>query len=241
MNSYSAKHHTIESTDGVQLRAILWKHMQSNNDLRSGPQGGSPCIVFVHQWSKMGGNAALMHGMAQRISAMGYNAVTFDMRGVRQSSGRSTLGGYAEIDDVVSVSRWASEHLGQKVVLVASSAGASTGGSALDRDDCIVGAVLIGYTFGFWASMIFGRHFKHILSSSKHKLFIIGTRDEFTGMGTYNKYYDRCREPKSKIVIEGGGHFEIEQPRYDQFMVEAVVNFINNENLHFRSDHMFDT
>ena len=42
----------------------------------------------------------------------------------------------------------------------------------------------MGYVFGWAASILFGGHYKAVLTSKKPKFFIQGDRDEFTGVGT---------------------------------------------------------
>mmetsp|Transcript_16336 Transcript_16336/g.21598 ORF Transcript_16336/g.21598 Transcript_16336/m.21598 type:complete len:236 (+) Transcript_16336:219-926(+) len=218
------EHFMVTSTGDVQLSTLLWQPRLSGQEKEADK---TPAVVFVHPWGKMGGCAELMHGMAYLLSSSGISCVTFDLRGVRSSTGNATYGCYEEIDDVVRISEWVSEKLSKKVVIVASSAGASTGGSALDRLDCISGAILIGYTFGFWASVLFGRHFKNVLESEKPKRFIMGTKDEFTGVKTFQKYYARCKSPKSQALVQGVGHFELEGPNFDQYMIDTIIQFIN--------------
>ena len=49
------------------------------------------------QWSILGGQASLMHGIARELTDCGLTAVTFDMRGVGGSSGSRTVRGAAEV------------------------------------------------------------------------------------------------------------------------------------------------
>ena len=55
------------------------------------------------QWSILGGQASLMHGIARELTDCGLTAVTFDMRGVGGSSGSRTVRGAAEVEDVRAV------------------------------------------------------------------------------------------------------------------------------------------
>ncbi|OEH76853.1 hypothetical protein cyc_00258 [Cyclospora cayetanensis] len=91
--------------------------------------GGNPMVVFVHQYSIMGGRGAC----------------------------RKTLAGHKETQDVVAVCSWCVKELkASSIVIVGSSAGAPIGGSAIDCLHEIKGFVGIGYVFGFFASIIFG-------------------------------------------------------------------------------------
>jgi hypothetical protein len=172
------------------------------------------CALVVHQYSVMGGSQDLMRGIARAFTTQhGVCAVTFNLRGVGGSSGRCTLTGHGEADDVADVGAWLQSAGFDRILLVCSSAGAPIGGSALDRvpaftacvgarraagDACAAPAgaaapqltrmrvlrllryVALGYVFGFWASILFGGHYRAVLDSTKPKLFVQGSNDEFT-------------------------------------------------------------
>eukprot|EP00921_Rhytidocystis_pertsovi_P002475 GHVQ01004259.1.p1 GENE.GHVQ01004259.1~~GHVQ01004259.1.p1 ORF type:complete len:281 (-),score=43.52 GHVQ01004259.1:415-1257(-) len=187
-------------------------------------------IVLVHQMSKLGGCGQLMDGMARRLSNLGYPSITFDMRGVNESAGSCTLCGHSEVQDVVAVCRWAVQNLKAKnILLVGSSAGAPIAGSAVDKVEEVKGFVGIGYVFGFAASLLFGGHYNNILQSKKPKLFISGDADGFTSVRQLNNYLLRASEPKSKFIVKGVGHFELEGPVYDKIVTERIDKFIQDQ------------
>lgn len=66
--------------------------------------------------------------------------------------------------------------------------------------------------------------------STKPKLFVIGSRDEFTSMG---QYMSRIKQLQGEInltkVIDGKNHFEIEQPTYDEDIATWVHEFISTQ------------
>lgn len=81
-------------------------------------------MVLVHQYSVLGGCQELLGGMACRLSAKGFTTITFDMRGVGESTGKPSLTGTSEVQDVVAVCQWAAQHCSAlSIVLVGSSAG----------------------------------------------------------------------------------------------------------------------
>ncbi|CDJ38932.1 hypothetical protein, conserved [Eimeria tenella] len=190
--------------------------------------GANPVVVFVHQYSIMGGSSSLMSGMASLVTQRGFPAVTFDLRGVNNSSGWKTLTGHKETQDVVDVCSWCVKNLqAQSIVIVGSSAGAPIGGSAVDQLQEIRGYVGIGYVFGSLASLLFGGHYKKIIQSQKPKLFIHGDGDGFTSTSTFMNYFKSAEEPKEMRVIPNVGHFEMEGPAYDSYMATQIVDFIN--------------
>ncbi|CDJ55971.1 hypothetical protein, conserved [Eimeria maxima] len=190
--------------------------------------GHNPMVVFVHQYSIMGGSSSLMFGMATLLAQRGIPAVTFDMRGVNRSTGWKTLTGHRETEDVVVVCSWCVRNFEAKnIVIVGSSAGAPIGGSAVEQLPEIRGYVGIGYVFGFAASLLFRGHYKKILQSSKPKLFIHGDEDGFTSTATFTSYFNSAEDPKEKRIIPKVGHFEMEGPAYDAFMAAEIVKFID--------------
>ncbi|KAK6164239.1 hypothetical protein DH2020_001103 [Rehmannia glutinosa] len=62
-------------------------------------------------------------GVASGLANRGYKSVTFDMRGVGSSTGKASLTGFNEIEDVIAVCKWASLNLSaHRILLVGSSA-----------------------------------------------------------------------------------------------------------------------
>lgn len=154
--------------------------------------------LIVHQYSVMGGSQELMRGIARELAfRQGCVAVTFDLRGVGASSGRCTLTGHAEAEDVAEMGAWLQAAGFSRILLLCTSAGAPIGGSALDRVPAFTGCVplcsrvprseraahparfalsrryvALGYVFGWWASILFSGHYRAVLDSAKPKLFI---------------------------------------------------------------------
>ena len=73
----------------------------------------------------------------------------------------------------------------------------------------IQGYVSIGYPFAYlWALTFFNSAtFLKKAKSTKPKLFIIGTRDNFTGLETFQRTYADFPEPKDLQVVRGADHF----------------------------------
>jgi uncharacterized protein len=117
MGSTAVESTTVESTDGVKLHTRLFK--------ASEPAPENLTVVLVHPYSVLGGFQGLLRGIATGLADKGYHAITFDMRGAGRSSGRASLTGFAEVNDVISVCKWVTETLRPAgIVLVGSSAGA---------------------------------------------------------------------------------------------------------------------
>ncbi|XP_051148479.1 uncharacterized protein LOC127263480 [Andrographis paniculata] len=207
----------IETASGVSLDARVYRG-----------KGSEVAVVLVHPYSVLGGFQGLMKGIAMGLAARGFTSLTFNMRGVGNSTGRSSLTGSSEVEDVVAVCQWASRHLPtSRILLVGSSAGAAIAGSAVDEVEEVVGYVGIGYPFGWTASILLGRHQKGILQSRKPKLFVMGTRDGFTSVSQlHNKLLDTWNSQTH--LVDGVSHFQMEGPAFDAQMVDLISQFIHN-------------
>lgn len=219
MSTSTVEYATVETSDGVKLNTRIFKPRDEIKD--------DLVIVLVHPYSVLGGCQALLKGIAAGLANNGFRAVTFDMRGVGRSTGRASLTGFAEVKDVVSVCKWASENIStSRILLVGSSAGAPIAGSAADQIEQVVGYVSLGYPFGMAASILFGRHHKAILQSQKPKLFIMGTRDGFTSVKQLKNKLSSAAGRNDMHLIEGVSHFQMEGPAYDAEMVKLILAFI---------------
>lgn len=211
---------TVDDGQGISLSLRLYRpppSLPSKQDLT---------IVLVHQYSVLGGCQALLKGLAGNLASRGYLCVTFDMRGVKRSTGKASWTGISEVQDVVAVCRWAVENLAtNKILLVGSSAGAPIAGSAVDQAEGVVGYVALGYPFGRLASILFGRHNKLILESSKPKLFVMGTSDGFTSVKQLENKVKSAAGRVETHLVPGAGHFQMEGPDYDAEMADLIANF----------------
>lgn len=117
--SLSMESTTVETSDGVKLHVRLFNPQSDVDDPKP-----NTVIVLVHPFTLLGGSQGLLRGIAMGLAERGFKAVTFDTRGAGRSSGRASLTGFSEIQDVVAVCKWVKENLNPDgIVLVGSSAG----------------------------------------------------------------------------------------------------------------------
>ncbi|MBA0564842.1 hypothetical protein Golob_009750, partial [Gossypium lobatum] len=115
MSNYTVERIKVATPDKVELMTKVFKPNEEIKD--------NLVVVLVHPYSILGGRQALLKGIASGLAQNGYRAVTFDMRGVGESTGRASLTGFAEVKDVIAVCNWVSEHLdSHRILLVGSSA-----------------------------------------------------------------------------------------------------------------------
>jgi uncharacterized protein len=214
---------SLSTSDGVRLSVRKWKGINHQRDI---------LIIFVHQYAIMGGQGQLMEGMARRVAKQGYDAFTFDLRGAGRSTGKSSWTNQNELLDVQTVVDYALQSTNKNIFLVGSSGGAPLAGSTLEYSDRIMGGLFVGYVWGFWASILFGWAYSSLQNSPKPKLFVVGTKDEFTSMSQYEERIGRLSGPINEMrIIEGKNHFEIEAPVYDQQIADWIGEFLSKISL----------
>ena len=201
----------------IQIDGALWTPTDPLTD---------KVCVLVHPWGILGGSQGNTSSYAEILSSkFGTQCLTFDLRGVGRSSGSSTFRCANEVEDVIAACDWVKRTLNKPIVLVGSSAGAAIAGSAIDRVPHVAAYVGIGYTFGWMASIMFGSHFNAIMESIKPKLFIMGTKDEFTSVSQLESRVMKMQAARSNLV-QGVGHFELENSKYAVITSEAIAKFI---------------
>ena len=103
--------------------------------------------------------------------------------------------------------------------------GAPIAGSAVDKALGVVAYVALGYPFGRLASILFGRHNKAILESTKPKLFVMGTNDGFTSVKQLESKLKSAAGRVEMHLVPNVGHFQMEGPAYDEMMASLIADF----------------
>lgn len=205
----------------ITLSGHLWVAEEPANDF---------VCIFVHPWGILGGSSCNTAPFARKLAKdYGMRCITFDLRGVGKSDGACTYKCQDEIHDVLGACDYATTNLhAQRIVLVGSSAGAAIAGSAIDMVPEVVGYVGIGYTFGWTSSLVFGSHFKAVLSTNKPKLFIMGDGDVFTSVSQLQQRLVGTTNSQHAI-ISGAGHFDLENSTRVNEVCSEVIRFVNEQ------------
>lgn len=214
---------SIASTDDVTLAGKIWSSPDTHVS--------SPMLLFVHQYAQMGGQGALMEGMAAESLQYGFAALTFDLRGAGDSDGSCTITNQAELADVRAAIDYLVAQTSREIFLVGSSGGAPLVGAALDHSPRVIGGAMIGYVWGWWASWLFGWAYPALERSAKPTLFVVGDRDEFTSISTYRQRISGLPGISEMRLIEGKNHFEIEAPCFDGQILAWVHEFMQAHRL----------
>ena len=222
--------------DGTELAAsvflpadwsatVLEKGNNDASEAKRGAEATSPSrdrekhgVVMVHAHPKFGGAPEMMHGLATDMATHGVAVVNLALRGAGLSGGVSSWrGDNGEVSDVVTACDHAREALGcDRVHLLGYSFGAAVCGGAIDKRDFIATYVALAYPLGHWfsrgvlgvgAKMLMHAHTPALKASTKPKLFVIGTADDFTSRGATERFAKRCAEPWRVAIHEGCDHF----------------------------------
>jgi len=217
---------SIASVDNITLAGKLWHSSTTTTtyvDL--------PVLLFVHQYAQMGGQGALMEGMAAESLNYGFSALTFDLRGAGESEGTCTFTNQAELADVCAAIDFLVEKTSRDIFLIGSSGGAPLAGAALEHSRRVLGAAMIGYVWGWWASWLFGWAYPALTQSLKPKLFVVGDKDEFTSLAQYEERVPALPGVAEMKLIRGKNHFEIEASCYDKQIVLWLHEFMQTHQL----------
>jgi len=183
-------------------------------------------VLTVHPWAVLGGGEHNCLGVARELAAAGLRALTFEMRSSSATWG--VLSAHrSEIAQVASVGVWASERWEAPLVLFGSSAGAPIAGSALPALPQAVAYIAVGYTFGWFATLGFGRHFGSLLRSQVPKFFLMGEKDEFTSQAVLQRTVGKASGEKNDVlIVPGVGHFELEQSTHDSLVAAEALKWL---------------
>lgn len=193
----------IPSSDDVQIASkISNKH--------------SPiAVVISHPYGPLGGNMMnnVVWAMTQHLSRFGFTTLRFNFRGVAPSTGRTSWTGAGEKEDMRAVCEYALTQLEsppQKLLIIGYSHG-SVVGSALGGEMPQVHAyAAIAYPFSVaFALTLFrqGGYFTSAAKGEKPKLFVMGSQDQFTGIGTFIRKVKLLPSPTEVVTMEGVDHF----------------------------------
>lgn len=170
------------------------------------PQARTPLAgaVVCHPHPEYGGTMdnSVVLGVTEVLAGSGLAVLRFNFRGVGRSGGAHG-GGEPEVQDV----RAALDFL------------SSTGEVAPKR------LVVAGYSFGAWVGLRAGCEdprvqalvavapplvaypMDYLASCAKPKFALVGTRDTFCPLGTFESWFQALPDPKEQQILQGADHF----------------------------------
>ncbi|KAJ3176667.1 hypothetical protein HK101_010387 [Irineochytrium annulatum] len=197
----------IPSTDGVQLQARVHK----------GRNNAHICVILTHPYGRLGGS--LDNNVVERCTAYfaqeGLMTIRFNFRGVGRSTGWGTFRGIGELDDVVSVYKWAKLQQGgapRNFIICGYSFGSVVAAAAAcEMPECI-GIISISYPYSvLWSLTLFnGQQFTDALElglRTTPRCFVFGDSDNFTAVKDFQAFYDKLPQKKDLYLAPQCDHF----------------------------------
>ena len=184
------------------------------------------------------------------MASRGLACVNLSLRGVGTSGGEcSWTGEGGEVEDVIAAADYAHDALSAEYVhLLGYSFGATVCGAAIDSRPFIGTYTAIAYPLGSWVCGLFGLgarllmhgHTRPLKESTRPKLFVLGTKDDFTTVDTLRRFCGRCMEPHEIKVYDDADHFSFVSSPFCEQVTAHVFEFVakttNYVRLRFQAD-----
>lgn len=90
----------------------------------------------------------------------------------------------------------------EEIIICGYSYGAAVGCSTINYSDKVKGFIAISFPFDFM-----GKKYKKLSKSDKPKYFIQGDQDNVASFRNFKDHYEKYKEPKEFVIIEGANHF----------------------------------
>ncbi len=176
-----------------RLEALLRTSTQANPAMAA---------VVCHPHPLYGGTMhnKVVFQAAKSLHAAGLPVLRFNFRGAGLSEGVHDRGRGEREDVRCALDYLAAEFPGLPVVLAGFSFGAWVGLRVGAEDARVTRLIGIGIPVN-------DSDFSYLRGSTKAKLFVVGTEDQFAARERVEKLVDSLAEPKRLVLVEGAGHF----------------------------------
>ncbi len=173
--------------------------------LNEGKPAATHAALVCHPHPLYGGtvhNKVVYHAM-KALHSFGFPVLRFNFRGAGLSEGEHDEG-QGEVDDVRAALDWLDSEFHLLIIFCGFSFGAATGLRPACSDDRVAGLISLGtpvaaegrvYTYGFLGDC------------SKPKLFVSGSRDQYSPRETLTRLVEIAPEPKELVIVDGADHF----------------------------------
>ncbi len=138
------------------------------------------------------------------LNTFGFPVLRFNFRGTGFSEGEHA-NGIGEVEDVRAALAWIESEFKLPVIFAGFSFGAAVGLRAAYADDQVRALIALGLP----AVPVEDRvdDFEFLQSCPKPKLFVSGSRDQFSPPGKLEALVNTFADPKKLVRIEAGDHF----------------------------------
>src|SRR5258707_13582935 len=148
-------------------------------------------------------NKVVFHAM-KALNSFGFPVLRFNFRGTGLSEGEHD-GGIGEVEDVRAALDWLEHEFTLPVVFAGFSFGAAVGSRAAYSDDRVRALIALGLPAVPIERPVYD--FEFLRACTKPKLFVSGSRDQFSPAGKLEALVNTFPDPKKLVGIEYRGHF----------------------------------
>ncbi len=178
--------------------------------LNAGSPDATRAAVDCHPHPLYGGtlhNKVVFHTM-KALNHFGFPVLRFNFRGTGLSEGEHA-NGIGEVEDVRAALDWLEREYTLPIIFAGFSFGAVVGLRAAYSDDRVSALIALGLPAVRFADRMDDRvyDFEFLRTSTKPKLFVSGSRDQFAPKGKLEALVNTFADPKKLVRIEAGDHF----------------------------------
>jgi len=173
--------------------------------LNAGAPEAQYAVLVCHPHPLYGGtfhNKVVYHAM-KALHGFGFPVLRFNFRGTGLSEGRHDQGN-GEVDDVRTALDWLDQEFHLPLIFCGFSFGAATGLRAACPDPRVKAVISLGTPVEVDDRLY---RYSFLSECTKPKLFISGSRDEFSPKEKLEEIFAEAPEPKKLVFVEGAGHF----------------------------------
>jgi alpha/beta superfamily hydrolase len=199
--------------------------------LNAGSPTATHAALVCHPHPLFGGtlhNKVVFHAM-KALNSFGFPVLRFNFRGTGLSEGEHAHG-VGEVEDVRAALDWIEKEFNLPTIFTGFSFGAAVGVRAAYSDDRVTTLIALGLPAVPVEDRIYD--FEFLRQSTKPKLFVSGSRDQFGPPGKLEALVDTFAEPKKLVRIEAGNHFFEGRLREMRDAIETWVrDYLNSKTL----------
>jgi alpha/beta superfamily hydrolase len=174
--------------------------------LNAGSPDATHAALVCHPHPLFGGtlhNKVVFHAM-KALNNFGFPVLRFNFRGTGLSAGEHAHG-VGEVEDVRAALNWLDSEFTLPIIFAGFSFGAAVGLRAAYSDERVRAMIALGLPAVAVENRVYD--FEFLRSSTKPKLFVSGSRDQFGPAGKLEALVATFADPKKLVRIEAGDHF----------------------------------
>ena len=147
-------------------------------------------------------NKVVYHAM-KALNSFGFPVLRFNFRGAGLSDGEHDRG-RGEVDDVRTALSWLNTQFHLPIIFCGFSFGAATGLKAACGDTRVVGLISLGTPISIEDR---GYNYAFLEKCAKPKLFVSGSRDQYSPRQALERVALNSSDPKELVVVDSADHF----------------------------------